>query len=80
MSDALIVRIGRALWGGSWKPQMARAMDLNDRTVRRFEIGEKDAPDSLLASFRPIIQAYALSVPEDICDELDRLLIELPEE
>jgi hypothetical protein len=36
--------IGRALFGSQWQSEMARALGVSDRTVRRWHAGESPMP------------------------------------
>ena len=44
----LLKRIGEALYGDRWQRQMARALGISDRTVRRWVLFESDIPWSFL--------------------------------
>lgn len=39
MSDSLIITTGHALWGSRWQTDMAEALGVSDRTVRRWAAG-----------------------------------------
>lgn len=39
MSGDLLADVGRALYGPFWHRELARALDVNERTVRRWEQG-----------------------------------------
>ena len=43
----LLERVGIALWGEQWQAPLARAVGLNDRTVRRYAAGERPVPTGL---------------------------------
>ena len=40
----MIERVGETLWGPSWTSEMALALGINGRTVRRWRSGEADVP------------------------------------
>lgn len=40
----LLVEAGEALYGPRWQSELARALDVNDRTVRRWASGAVDMP------------------------------------
>ncbi len=54
MTPATINRIGTALFGGYWQTQLADALGVNPRTVRRWVSGELPIPD-IRAELRVII-------------------------
>ena len=35
---------GRALFGSAWQVAMAKALDVNERTVRRWHAGDSNVP------------------------------------
>ncbi|MBV5324401.1 MAG: hypothetical protein J0626_03560 [Rhodospirillaceae bacterium] len=39
MDENMIVTVGQALWGSRWQTDMAKALGVNDRTVRSWEQG-----------------------------------------
>ncbi len=39
--------IGEALYGNDWKGQLARDLEVSDRTVRRWANGDAPIPDGL---------------------------------
>ncbi len=45
MTPATLNRIGTALFGGYWQTQLADALGVNPRTVRRWVSGELPIPD-----------------------------------
>ncbi len=49
----LLKRIGEALYGDRWQRQMARALGVSDRTVRRWVLYESDIPWSFLGQKLP---------------------------
>jgi hypothetical protein len=37
----LLPRVGEAMWGARWQSDMAEALTISDRTVRRWVAGER---------------------------------------
>ena len=44
MSDRLIVEVGEALFGSHYRLELAAALNVNERTVRRWADGTIDMP------------------------------------
>ncbi len=44
MTADLLRRAGEALWGSRWQTEMARALDISERTVRRWASGDYPPP------------------------------------
>lgn len=40
----LLPQVGEALWGSRWQTDMAEALSISDRTVRRWIAGERIPP------------------------------------
>lgn len=45
----IIADIGQALWGTQWQTDMAKALDVSDRTVRRWVAGTTPIPRGIYA-------------------------------
>jgi hypothetical protein len=45
LTPATLNRIGTALYGGYWQTQLADALGVNQRTVRRWVAGDLPIPD-----------------------------------
>lgn len=43
----LLVECGEALYGPRWQSELARDLDVSDRTVRRWAAGTHDVPAGL---------------------------------
>ncbi len=41
MDAPLIIAVGRALYGSRWQSELARALGVSDRTVRRWAAGQE---------------------------------------
>jgi hypothetical protein len=44
MTPDLLRRVGQALYGQDWKTALARALDVNERSVRRWDDGASPIP------------------------------------
>lgn len=44
----LLTEIGLRLYGSNWKSELARALNINDRSVRQWANDERTIPDNLL--------------------------------
>lgn len=66
MSVALLPRVGEALFGPQWQCELARALAVSDRTVRRWAAGTHAAP--------PRVWADIARLSFDRRAELSRLL------
>lgn len=44
LQPSTLVMIGEALFGSRWQSELARALDVSDRTVRRWVAGATDLP------------------------------------
>src|SRR5438046_1066288 len=51
----LLERVGKTLYGDRWQTQMAKALGISDRTVRRWVLFESSIPWSFLADKLPSI-------------------------
>lgn len=47
MTPGTLTAIGEALYGSQWQSELARALDVNDRTVRRWASGKNALPEKL---------------------------------
>lgn len=71
MTPDLLTRVGTALYGTRWQTDLAAALDVNHRTIRRWAAGSLDPrdPARLRAELRALLIARG--------GELDRLAAEL---
>lgn len=65
MTPDFLRRAGEALYGPQWQSELARALDVNGRTVRRWAAGDTAIPDWLAARLLELIAAHD--------DELDEV-------
>lgn len=55
MIPVLLREVGEALYGPRWHTDLARDLDVADRTVRRWEAGATPVPDGVWADLRGLI-------------------------
>ena len=69
MSNKLIADIGRALYGERWQSDLARALDVSDRTARRWAAGTDEPRRGVYTDLhRMVIERIA-----DLEDILERI-------
>lgn len=47
MTPAFFAKVGTALYGPSWRAALAKALNVAERTVRRWEHDESGIPDGV---------------------------------
>jgi len=67
MTPELLQRIGRALYGHFWLPNLAEALDVSERTMRRLMAGQAPIPEGLSRDLAMLVEGR--------CRELDALLL-----
>jgi hypothetical protein len=55
----LLAEAGEALYGPRWQSDLARALDVNDRTVRRWASGAVDMPSGVYLDLLRLTQERA---------------------
>lgn len=60
----LLHAIGEALWGSRWQTDMAEALKVASRTVRRWASGETDIPPGVWAELTGLMQQRAARLEE----------------
>lgn len=65
----LLIRTGEALYGPRFQSDLARALSVNDRTMRRWIVGEFEPPAGIKAELAALVAARK--------DELAALMNEL---
>lgn len=53
---------GRALYGPRWQSDLARDLQVSDRTVRRWDAGSHDVPLTVWAELRALLKARGLAL------------------
>lgn len=69
MTPALLTRVGEALYGSRWQSDLAAALDVSDRTVRRWNAGTQAIPDGLRHDLFRLIDDRSASLV-DLVDAL----------
>ena len=62
--DELIRAVGEHLWGSRWQTDMAIALGVNDRTVRRWASGAQVPQPGIWAELIPIIRRRRVELSE----------------
>lgn len=71
MPAPLFQQVGEALWGPRWQSEMARELDVADRTVRRWVAGEMDPPNGVYGDLLRLVGKRA-AVLEALVEPLKR--------
>jgi hypothetical protein len=64
MSSRLLKRVGEALYGPRWQSEVARDLEVSDRTVRRWVDGSYDVPDGVYLDLLALCQERAAELDE----------------
>jgi len=62
MTPDLLREAGQALYGPRWTTDLARDLDVADRTVRRWSAGHAPIPDGLSADVQQLLKARGLAL------------------
>lgn len=65
----LLVECGEALFGPRWQSELARALQVSDRTVRRWVAGTSEVPPGLYVDLLRLTQERA-AVLDDLAPRL----------
>lgn len=61
----MIARIGQALFGEEqWRSRLAEALQVSYRTVRRWELGKKAVPESVIEDCAELLRERGLKIDE----------------
>lgn len=63
METPLIVAVGRALYGPRWQSELAREIEVSDRTMRRWAAGEFEPPAGVYAQLLELLRARRRAFP-----------------
>lgn len=58
----LLVEAGEALYGPRWQSELARDLDVSDRTMRRWTAGTSDVPSGLYLDLLRLTQERAAAL------------------
>lgn len=62
MSADLLREAGEALYGTQWRSDLARDLNVADRTIRRWASGEWEVPPKALTELRALLKARGLAL------------------
>jgi hypothetical protein len=62
MTAPLIVEVGQALYGPHWMRELARALDVNERTVRRWAAGEVEPRPGVYGAVHELLSERAAAL------------------
>jgi hypothetical protein len=55
MSRTTFQAVGAFLWGSRWRAEMARALDVDRRTITRWDVGDSPIPDYAIDQLRDLL-------------------------
>ncbi len=67
MTTTLFREAGEALYGSRWQSDMARALDVSDRTVRRWAAGSHDVSPGAWVDLRMLLKSRGLAIAAVRC-------------
>jgi ribosome-binding protein aMBF1 (putative translation factor) len=62
MTPQLLREAGEALYGARWQSELARELNVSDRTMRRWAAGEFSIPEAVSAELRGILKAKGMAL------------------
>jgi rRNA-processing protein FCF1 len=62
MTPELLREVGEALYGARWQSELARELDVTDRTMRRWAAGEFSIPEAVSAELRGILRERGMAL------------------
>jgi hypothetical protein len=66
LDRSLLAAAGEALYGPLWQSQLARALDVSDRTMRRWLAGDTPVPSGVAMDLMRLLTERAADVDEII--------------
>jgi hypothetical protein len=76
MSSKLLADVGTALYGPRWQTELSRAIDVSDRTIRRWASGADDVPDGVYSDLLSLLTEKAGEV-DDVISKINTTLEKL---
>ena len=76
MSSKLLFDVGEALYGPRWQTELSRAIDVSDRTVRRWAAGADDVPPGVYFELLSLLTEKAAEV-DDVIARVNSLIEKL---
>lgn len=61
-TPTLLREAGEALYGDRWRVPLAGALDVNERTVRRWEVEQSPIPDGVWIELKSLLAAHGKRV------------------
>lgn len=61
---ATLEKVGMALFGNIWQTDLARELEINDRTVRRWVSGDQAIGDWVWDRLPPLCRSHAVALIE----------------
>jgi len=71
MKTDLLIRIGEALYGPRWQSELARDLDVSDRTMRRWVSGDSSIPHGATSDMLNLV-AERSQLLEQLYDDVKR--------
>lgn len=62
MTPDLLREIGEALYGSRWQSDLARALNVADRTMRRWAAGDFPVPDGAWQEMRALLKDRGVQI------------------
>jgi len=62
MSSKLLSEVGETLYGSRWQTDLSRALDVSDRTVRRWVAGTDDVPPGVYDDLQRLLTEKAAKI------------------
>lgn len=62
MNPELLRESGEALFGPQWQAELARTLDVADRTIRRWVSGEFNIPESVGGELKRLLKDHGLAI------------------
>lgn len=71
MTPEFLGRCGKALFGTSWQSELSRALNVSDRTVRRWAAGTSPVPESVAEEIAKLLSERGADI-EALLRDLNR--------
>jgi hypothetical protein len=62
VTPQILREAGEALYGRRWQCELARELDVADRTVRRWAAGSHPMPEGLSTELRGLLKSHGLAL------------------
>lgn len=71
MTPALLSQAGEALYGPRWQSELARDLDIDDRTMRRWVAGDSSVPSGVAVDLLRLLTERASDI-DDLIPKIKR--------